>query len=117
MQPRKGIYDAELAEMDLFNAYMQIVLDVTEKYAYPRVHVPDDLEGRDRILWRLENPLWWRQLAWDCYRKTKRMFRWTKRPPIMYVGYPDWRVAQGLDTVSDFGQGVPSTRPGLNFEF
>jgi hypothetical protein len=72
---RHGIYDQQLADIDLFMSYLAIALKVTEKHAYPPVHVPEDLDGFDRIVWRWRSKEWRRQKAWRCWCKGKRAGR------------------------------------------
>jgi hypothetical protein len=84
MMWRQGIYDQELNSLDFKVSYLRLALKITEKHAYPPEHVPEDLEGRDRIRWRAENWRWHRRKLWRCFCESKKGLRTLRDAPIKF---------------------------------
>lgn len=72
----KGTRDKEPAELDLDAYWNEVINDAMEDLAYPLVHVPDELEGIDRIIWRLRSYDWWEVKAWGLVVAVKRFFNY-----------------------------------------
>lgn len=80
---REGILDKDLARVDLVLDLAIAINDLLDDFAYPPVHPPEDLDGIDRIVWRIRNKEWWREKAWRCRCWLKRVGR---RNPLVIHG-------------------------------
>lgn len=81
---QSGTRDKELAAMDLDAYWNDIFGDAADELAYPLVRVPSDLEGIDRIVWRLSSYDWWVVKAWGTVVAVKRFyyFGFGLEPPL-----------------------------------